>query len=334
MDQSAASVYVYAKASGMIARSYTGSRAHKLFEVKNLQGLWQLVFKDEVPLVPEVMLARQIEQTAEKQFIADYKMLVSCYDKPADILIQLLRSYDYRNIKTLGASLCAGETQIPEISDIGDFSMLNYSAWPNLKKITRHSVISWYDQIPSWENQKDLDQKLDIQYTKDLWNSAKKLPSSERSVTVNFIQQQIELQNCVWAFRLRDYYNMKRDEIISWLACDKKKPLKNDLLAGQAIRTIDYPLDDFSAWSDWKYVSLLNPPTDAEWKLDPRWFEQAVNLKINKIACTKFHEQPFSTLVLISWFKMKQNELNMIRTAAEGLRLNVSDSDLKSFVGI
>ena len=334
MDQSGASVYVYAKASGMIARAFTGKEAHKLFDVKTLQDLWSLVFGVEVPLVPEVMLTRQIEKTAEDNFIADYKMLVSCYDKPADVLIQLLRFYDYRNIKMIGAALCSGETALPEISDIGNFSMFDYSAWPNLQKITKNSDVDWYNTVPTWTNQKDLDRKLDIQYTQDLWASVQRLPSSERKLSVDFIRKQIELQNCEWALRLRVYYNMTRDEILPRLVCNKVKADKYDILAGQAIRALDLPLDDFNAWSSWKYASLLNLSNGADWKLDPRWFEQAVNLKINKTAHTKFHEQPFSALVLISWFKIKQNELNMIRTAAEGLRLNVSDSSLKEFVGI
>jgi vacuolar-type H+-ATPase subunit C/Vma6 len=334
MDQSGASVYVYAKASGMMARSFIGKKAHELFDVHSLQDLWTLVFKDEVPLVPEVMLARQIEKTAEERFIADYKMLVSCYDEPADVLVHLLRFYDYRNIKAIGAALCSGDSQIPEISTIGSYSMLNYAAWPSLQKITKGSSISWYNTIPTWENQKELDRRLDLQYTKDLWDSVQLLPASERKSTADFLQQQIVLQNCEWALRLRVYYNMNKEEIISWLVCAEKHAHKNDILAGQAIRSLDLPLDDYNAWHDWKYNSLLNVADSAEWKLDPRWFEQAVNHKLNKIAISKFHEIPFSALVLVSWFKIKQNELNMIRTAAEGLRLNVSDDQLKTFVGV
>ncbi|HZK19656.1 MAG TPA: V-type ATPase subunit, partial [Treponemataceae bacterium] len=88
------------------------------------------------------------------------------------------------------------------------------------------------------------------------------------------------------------------------------------------------------AWEGWKYYNLLNESTDTDWVLDPIWFERAVNLKINKTALSKFHAHPFTAMVLVSWFKIKQNEVNMIRTAAEGLRLNVPDSQLKEFAGI
>ena len=49
MDTSSASSYVYAKASGILARSYTGGRAAKLFGVQKLAELWPLVFAEEVP---------------------------------------------------------------------------------------------------------------------------------------------------------------------------------------------------------------------------------------------------------------------------------------------
>jgi len=334
MDQSGASVYVYAKASGMIARSFIGKKTQQLFDVHSLQDLWMLVFKNEVPLIPEVMLAQKIEKTAEEHFIKDYKMLIACYDKPADVLVQLLRFYDYRNLKAIGAALCSGDTKMPDISDIGIYSRLDYSAWPDLKRITRKSPVSWYNTVPTWENQKELDRRLDVQYTKDLWNSVQSLPVLERETVSDFLQQQIILQNCEWALRLRVYYNMNRDEIIPWLVCDEKEGHKNDTLAGQAIRMLDLPLDDYSAWHAWKYKSLLNVSNTAEWKLDPRWFEQAVSRKINKIALSMFHKIPFSSLVLVSWFKIKQNELNMIRTATERLRLNVSDSQLQQFIGV
>lgn len=334
MDQSGASVYVYAKASGMLARSFTGAKVHELFEVRSLQDLWTLVFGKEVPLVPEVLLARQIEKEAEKRFIADYKMLVGCYDKPATVLLQLLRFYDYRNIKTIGAALCSGEKKLPDIANIGKLSCLDYSAWPNIQNITKNSSLSWYNSVPTWQTQKDFDRRLDIQYTKALWESVNSLPKAERQATADFIKQEIILQNCEWALRLRVYYNMSKEDIIPYLACANLPAHKKDVLAGHAIRILDFPLDDRSAWNSWKYSYLLNPEIESEWKIDPRWFEQAVNLKLNKAAISKFHEQPFSALVLVSWFKIKQHELNMIRTAAEGLRLNVSNSELKEFVGV
>lgn len=53
MDRSGASAFVYAKASGMLAKSYIGKRTVKLFEARTLADLWTLLFEEEVPLIPE-----------------------------------------------------------------------------------------------------------------------------------------------------------------------------------------------------------------------------------------------------------------------------------------
>ncbi|HZK20083.1 MAG TPA: V-type ATPase subunit, partial [Treponemataceae bacterium] len=207
MDHSAASAYVYAKASGMKADSFVGRKAQELFNARNLEDLWNLCFDEKVPLIPEVMLAKKIQKTAEDRFVSDYKMLIDCYEKPYGILIQLLRFYEYRNIKDIGAALCSGATQMPDIIDIGTFSMLDYSAWPDIAKITKDSPIAWYDRVPSWNDQKDFDCRLDIQYIKGLWKAVQELPRSEKKYTADFIQEYIVLENCVWAVRLRVYYN-------------------------------------------------------------------------------------------------------------------------------
>ena len=44
MDRTGAACYVYAKASGMLAKSFVGSKAVKLFNVKSLQELWSLFY--------------------------------------------------------------------------------------------------------------------------------------------------------------------------------------------------------------------------------------------------------------------------------------------------
>ena len=82
MDRSAASAYVYAKASGMLAKSFVGTRAEKLFSVKSLRELYGLLFDDEVPAVPENMLAKVIEIKAQNRFINQYISLLENYSKP------------------------------------------------------------------------------------------------------------------------------------------------------------------------------------------------------------------------------------------------------------
>ena len=95
MDRTAADAYTYARASGILAKSFVGPRAGTLFSVHTLQELWSLVIKTEVPAIPETLLARELERNAQTIFVEQFKNLVRTYSRPSRILVALLNYYDY-----------------------------------------------------------------------------------------------------------------------------------------------------------------------------------------------------------------------------------------------
>lgn len=335
MDKSSASAYVFAKASGMLAKSFVGPRTIQLFETRNLSDLWSLIFMAEVPLVPENMLAQLIEEKAEQVFISDFMKLLDAYDKPDAVAVQLLRFYDYSNIKELGAALLKRQSSVPAIADIGKYSMLNYENWPRIQDITKYSTINWYDTVPTRTDQKDVDARLDIQYTKELWESVRELPRQEGVPVKKLIKAYIVFQNIIWAIRLMSYYGMKADDIAKQLVFEDNDVYKNDVLAGPALSILGKSLDSWDDWSAWRYVGLLNPNDESGiWKIDPRWIQNAVNVHLNKMVYKEFGQHFSSSHVLVTWYKIKEYELNCIRTSVEGLRLNVESSHLKHFTGV
>lgn len=331
MDRSGASAFVYAKASGMLAKSYIGKRTVKLFEARTLADLWTLLFEEEVPLIPEFLMARLIEEKAEQKFVQDFSRLLSWYEKPDHVLVTLLRFYDFTNLKLLAAALF-NNRDLPRLVDIGSFSELNYSAWPDIAQITQNSSISWYNDVPEITEQKLYDHKLDVQYVRQLWASVQKLPVSERSPVEKLIKTDIVFQNIIWALRLKVYYDMDTQSVISYLAGLTDSPDASDVLAGPAVKILDKPIDVYDEWKDWEYRRLLNAhEPDSIWSVDPRWVQQSANNELAKRALKDFHKYPFTAMVLASWFKIKQNEVQNIRTAAEALRLNISESEVKEF---
>ena len=102
---------------------------------------------------------------------------------------------------------------------------------------------------------------------------------------------------------------------------------KNDRLAGEAVRILDRATDSWQEWEDWRYVQLLNSGEEGTvWQIDPRRLQQTSSVYLNKKALNMFHRYPFTATVLVTWFKIKEHELNCIRTAAEGMRLNTDGS--------
>lgn len=335
MDRSAASAYVYAKASGMLAKSFVGTRAEKLFSVKSLRELYGLLFDDEVPAVPENMLAKVIEIKAQNRFINQYISLLENYSKPDEVLITLLRSYDCENLKEIGAALCYRENVMPELADIGSYSRIAYKYWPDLAAMTANSSVSWYNKIPQSFEQQEIDQRLDLQYIAHLWQSAKKVPVSERQIILSFVQKEIIYQNIIWALRLKVFYKYDAERIAGMLAYEKNTPTeglgrcggKTDLFAHDALAILEKEPDLWESWYDWKYANFLNPHEDGViWEIDPCWVENMMRREMSRQALRAFHKFPDTTMVLFSWFKIKQNELGYIRSVAEGLRLNV-DAD-------
>ena len=68
MDKSSCDAYIYAKVSSRISKAFSGKDSEKLFAVKSLSELYGLLFNEEVPSIPESLLAREIEIKSERKF--------------------------------------------------------------------------------------------------------------------------------------------------------------------------------------------------------------------------------------------------------------------------
>lgn len=334
MDRTGASCYVYAKASGMLAKSFIGSRTVDLFNAKSLQELWSLLFTDEMPAVPQTLLAQEIEKKASQKFIDEYKMLVSSYSEPYPVLLDLLQWFDYENVKNAAAKLAADNTSQIEFQTIKPFNILNYDKWPDLAKMTAGTELSWYKEIPSTENVNMMANKVDTQFIKKIWASVEKLPKAERNVAENLIAKHYSLMNITWAMRLKVFYNMEADKISEHLIYLGDKKTKTDKFAGEALKILNYKTDLYDDWTKFRYVKLLNTNDDGKfWKLDPLYFEEQVSKEFEASMKREFHKNPFTSMVLITWFFIKREELNNIRTATEAIRLNIdTDSLVKAIV--
>lgn len=335
MERSGAQSYVYAKASGILARSFIGSRASALFAPRSLAELWSLVLKTEVPAIPETLLAMRLEEEAGANFISEYKKLLDMYDKPDDVAVLLLRYFDYSNLKSLGAAAAMGQKDFPRIRNIAPYNILNYDGWPSISKITEGSPLSWYDKEPEISEQQFLDAKIDRQFVSDLWAAAKRLGVFERASVEKFILKEYAMENMIWALRLKVFYNMSREEILEHIMFLDSSKNKDDLFARDAIEILEKNPEHYEDWSGWKYAKFLNAHEEGSiWTIDPGWVEDAAKKGIVAEANRLFHSQPFTPMVLVSWFFLKLSELNHIRAAVEALRLNVEAGSAMEAAGI
>jgi len=334
MDKTGAGAYIFAKANGILGKSFTGKRAQKLFAAKSLGELWTLLFRSQPPMVPEVMLSQQIEEKAFSDFTNQFVQFISLYDKPEEVLKDQLLMYDGENLKELGAALCKGEPKCPAVINLKNYSSLNYAAWPDIKKITKGSPFSWYNKVPGIHEQQELDFKIDIQICRHLWDAATRQKGEAGEALLKLYRQEFIIKNIVWVLRLRLYYNMKSEDIVKNLIYVTDKPGHSDPIAAPALKILEWPLDEYEVWSNWRYASLVNPyEPGTVWQIDPIWIEKRNRVEINRKAAMLFHQFPGEPASLIGWYKMKEFELSCIRTAVESIRLNVNPEEAMDAIG-
>lgn len=265
MDRSGASCYVYSKASGMLASSYTGDRAFLLKSVKSLEELWSMLFKESIPSASQSELAELIEKKAADKFVKEYKTLLNSYSKPYEVCTELLNAFE---------------------------------------KLT-------------YEN------NFEIEPVKKIFKACEKLSAGDRENVKKILTERYSIKNIIWVMRLKVYYKMSAEEIKERvLYLDDAKSV-NDPFVAEALKIADWKIDDYPRWSKWKYSNLVNIHDSKSFRLDPKYAEEKASEEFYKSVKRAFHREPFTPLVLVSWFFIKQNELDLIRSVTEALRLNV-----------
>ena len=322
MDRDGARAFVYAKACGALGKSFTGEKADRLFEQKTLTDLWTLLFRTQAPMVPEVILAQKIEEESFNRFISQYVSFISQFDNPESYLSDQFFIYEVENLKTVIDALCSGQQKLPKLLELGKYGTLHFDQWPNLENITAGTEYSWIKEVPDIHKQQEVEFRLDIQAIKHLWASIQSIKGEEGKAVKELFQEELVIQNIVWALRLKLNYDMNRDDVISHLMYVTEKPGPHDPLCVQVMKVLDKDPENYSDWENWSFSEYVNPKNDVLWRIDPSWIENKSRQVQNKKASRLFHCYPVTSASLIGWFKMKQAELGYIRMAVEGLRLN------------
>lgn len=216
MDRHTAADFVYAKACGMYSKSFVGARTQKLFEVRSISELCNLVLDEEVPLLPESQLAEFLEEQVSKNLVRDFLKLLSAYSKPDPLSLALLSKYDYANLKTASHEVLHGNTDNSFLFDISPYSIFNWKKWPNLQEVVKGSVVD-PKQVPikgaSLQDIQNWDSVLDRVYYQSIWTGLNSLPAEDRKSCEKLIRCEMVFQNLVWILRLRTYFNLKTKDI-------------------------------------------------------------------------------------------------------------------------
>jgi vacuolar-type H+-ATPase subunit C/Vma6 len=334
MPGSGERAYVYAKACGIIGKSFIGKRISALGSVTRLSELDRMVFPQSPRDLPErellLDLERRIMGRAADQIVA----IIGAFSHPPEFLIRLLRSYEYRDLEAALNAAAAGE-KAPVPTNLDRFRTVRFEAFPDLAAMLKGTEFEWL--IGEAEKNKDrnlLQSRLDLQYYTGLWKAMYSLAPADRESAEKILSQEISFRNAVWVLRMRTYYAMPPDEVKKRLVLIDSPVLKHSL-AEDALELLELDLNNWSECRNWRLVHMLNPGQPGEpWSADPRYFQNNAARHLYRLARIHFRRRPFSLDTVFCFIKLKQFEEDLLTNAAEGLGLGMAGRDIFSVLEV
>ncbi|MDR2746456.1 MAG: V-type ATPase subunit [Treponema sp.] len=342
--------YVYAKVCGIVGKSLIGKRISSLTRVDRLSALDRLIFPQGSRELPERELLPDLERRITGRAVSQILSIVSSYSRPPELLLRLLRTWEYADLKSALNALVSGEPAFPVWTDLGPFGTVRFSAYPDLAAMLKGTEFEFLldrkmDLVKGGDAVK-AQTELDKQYYNSLWLALKKLPPGDRAASQRILGEEISLRNCIWALRLRIYYGMPSSEVSEHLMdirppatgklrrppvlhSRRKTAPREDTLASDARASLDFALDNRAAWAGWRRERFLNPELPGRpWTADPRYFQNAAGDYLYKLALHSFRRRLFSVDTAFCFIRLKQYEEDLLTSVAEGLGLGMSSQDV------
>ncbi|MDR2101126.1 MAG: V-type ATPase subunit [Treponema sp.] len=329
MPVSGERAYVYAKACGIIGKSFIGKRIPTLGGVGRLSELDRLVFPQSSRDLPERELLVDLENRIIGRSVNQIIAIVGSYRRPPPLLRRLVRVYEYGDLKSALSALSGGGGPAPVFTGIGPFGTVNFKAYPDLAAMLKGTEFEFLLGEKLSDNALpgaiSLQIKLDRHFYTSLWQDLLSLPKKDRRSAERILSEEISLRNSVWALRLRTYYGMPPEEVRNMIfSLPGKKSLAEDAGA-----SLSMALDNRADWERWPRVNFLNPEIPGTpWKADPRYFQNAAAEYLYRLARLSFRQRPFSVDTAFCFIKLKQFEEDLLTSVAEGLGLGMPSREI------
>jgi len=288
--------YAYAKACGIIGKSFLGVRTSLLSALHTLNDMEKLVFPDNQKESEGGNLLAGLEKQITDRAARFLLSVIGSYSNPPEILACMLKSAEYKS----------------PLSD---------------------------DPIKQGKNLSEREARLDYQYYKNLIESLGLLSGDDRKITQKLLCEEISLRNCIWALRLRFYYEKNETDTAAYLmdfqipGSGSQKKLSSDASA-----SLNFHLDVPRQWDGWKREKFLNMEDSSHeakhWSVDPRYFQNAVSRYLYHLALRGFHSEPVTISAIYCFVKLIQFEEDLLSSVAQGLALGIDGEGVLKMLGV
>jgi vacuolar-type H+-ATPase subunit C/Vma6 len=359
MPDSGERAYAYAKACGIIGKSFVGKRVSALAGLRTLSELDRLVFPEIHRELPGRELLPDLECRITNRAMRHIMAVLDAYEKPPELFCRLLRAAEYTDLKTCLRHIAGGIRTVPAHTDIGSFGTVRFEAYPDLAAMlagTEFEFILSKDITAMRDDElAPVEAELDLHYYTLLLESVRRLSAADRLLPALILAEEISLRNCVWALRLRTYFEKNSEETAKQImnltmsagyesALDgigqRMRPGGGVAdggeisLAAEALKSLSFPLDVRAAWNGWRWESLLNADAPGEsWTADPRHFQNAASEYLYQMSLRCFRRMPFHAGSVFCFIKLKGFEEDLLTSVAEGLGMGMQSSEVFDLLG-
>ncbi|MFP3040343.1 V-type ATPase subunit [Treponema primitia] len=349
MPGSGERAYVYAKACGIVGNSFIGKRLSKLGGMTRLSELDRLIFGKDARDLPEQELLVDLERRIINRTARQIIIIVDSFPHPPELLVRLIRDFEYTDLKRVITAAAAGERNLPQLTDIGRFATINYKAYPHFSLMLKGTEFEFLLEdllTPLDIKTMVIQNKLDHHYYFSLWKSMLKLAPADRKSIEQILSEEVSLRNSAWALRMRTYYGMSEDQAGEFLVSipalkdyhsrwHLRRSAARPTLADDAQDSLSMALDSPADWDRWRWVKFLNPHSSGEaWTADPRYFQNAAAEYLYTLARRSFRIRPFSLDMVACFIKIKLFEEDLLISVAEGLSLGMPAQDILNLLGV
>lgn len=318
--------FIHAKMHGLMAKSFLDERLRSLLRLASLADILNTLFPAQDSPVSDQDLVHVIQRRFEERTIQTLVRMLTFFPEPPALLVHVLREYEYRNLKTLirGRFSAVKDVRLWDIGRYGEIPASAASDFPAVLRKTRfHGFEAKIAEEPLFRIEFDLDR----QYYDELAGHVRALPAGERKLALPLLEYEIILQNIIWALRLRYYFHYSLEQTRELLF-----PLGFSRVRSQVEIMYDLPFDSPELWKSWKLGRMLVKTRDG--RVDPESAEAHALLYLYRKTRRTFYDCPFTLSSVYAFFRIKQYEARMIQSAAEGVRMGLSSSELAGLMGV
>jgi vacuolar-type H+-ATPase subunit C/Vma6 len=321
--------FILAKVYGMMGKTYIGTAFQDLLRLKKLEEIFDTLFPGERAEAREESLSTELEARFVRAAITSMRRVLSLLGNPPDLLVHILRKYEYQSLKSLIRNLLQGGTEKPIIWDLGKYARLRLTGRKDFREALAASPYAWV--APHMESSPlfEIENMLDRDYYSRLLRLGRGLPLGDRSGVMRLVILEASLTNATWALRLRFFFGLDGQAAAGFFI-----PGMVHTHSTAISEAFEIPADSVEGWRQWRYGWLLEDQLGEAFRSpDPVRAEQKAAGRLALRAHQLLHEDPFTLTPVVAYFKLKELETRMLTTAVEALRLSVPAQEVLSMVG-